>query len=96
MIIINVITSNNKWYNYIKDPINYVSRKVKKLNKKERSIQKTLELTKRWLHKIIFFKFIFAFSRRGICLLQKNKTNVKKFNFLLNRKVYKLNMTLLT
>ena len=36
MIIINVITSNNKWYNYIKDPINYVSRKVKKLNKKEK------------------------------------------------------------
>ena len=42
MIKINVITSNNKWYNFIKDPTNYVSRKVKRLNKKEKTFSKKI------------------------------------------------------
>ena len=42
MIKINVITSNNKWYNFIKDPTNYVSRKVKRLNKKEKAFSKKI------------------------------------------------------
>ena len=34
MIKINVITNYNKWFYYIKNPNNYVDRKIIKLNKK--------------------------------------------------------------
>ena len=35
MIKINVITNNNNWYRIIKNPINYVARKIDKINRSE-------------------------------------------------------------
>jgi len=40
MIKINVISNNNKWKKYLKDPINYIEKKIKKLNKKNIQYQK--------------------------------------------------------
>jgi probable rRNA maturation factor len=35
MIKINVITNNNNWYRIIKNPVNYVARKIDKINRSE-------------------------------------------------------------
>ena len=35
MIKINVITNNNNWYRIIKNPVNYVTRKIDKINRSE-------------------------------------------------------------
>ena len=35
MIKINVITNNNNWYRIIKNPVNYVARKIDKINRFE-------------------------------------------------------------
>ena len=40
MIVINVITNNNNWYRFIKNPFNYISRKIKKINKSENKFSK--------------------------------------------------------
>ena len=40
MIKINVITNYNKWFYYIKNPNNYVDRKIIKLNKKNKKFVK--------------------------------------------------------
>ena len=40
MIKINVITNYNKWFYYIKNPNNYVDRKIIKLNKKNKRFVK--------------------------------------------------------
>ncbi len=40
MIKINVITSNNNWFNYIKKPNNYLNKKVVKLNLKTKEFKK--------------------------------------------------------
>jgi len=40
MIKINVITNNIRWTNFIKNPTNYISRKVKKLNSKNKNNKK--------------------------------------------------------
>ncbi len=40
MIKINVISNNNKWKKYLKDPINYIEKKIEKLNKKNIQYQK--------------------------------------------------------
>ncbi len=40
MIKINVITNYNKWFYYIKNPNNYVDRKIIKLNKKNKQFVK--------------------------------------------------------
>jgi len=44
MIKINVITNNDKWSRLIKDPLNYVNRKVKKLNLKNKIFKKKIIL----------------------------------------------------
>ena len=44
MIKINVITNNDKWSRLIKDPLNYVNRKVKKLNLKNKILKKKIIL----------------------------------------------------
>ena len=36
MIKINVITNNNNWFNYIKNPNNYIDKKLKKLIQKKK------------------------------------------------------------
>ena len=40
MIKINVITSHSNWFSYIKSPNNYIERKIKKLNLKEKKFYK--------------------------------------------------------
>jgi len=40
MIKINVITNNNNWLNYIKNPNHYIDKKIKKLNSKEKIFSK--------------------------------------------------------
>ena len=42
MIKINVITSNPSWYNFIKKPIDYVDRKIEKLNIKGKIFSKNI------------------------------------------------------
>ena len=40
MITINVITNNNNWLRYIKNPNNYLEKRLKKLNRQERKFRK--------------------------------------------------------
>ena len=40
MIKINVITNNITWFHYIKNPINYLERKLSKLNSKSKTFKK--------------------------------------------------------
>jgi len=40
MIKINVITNNISWFRFIKNPNNYIDRKVKKLNLKNKKLKK--------------------------------------------------------
>ena len=40
MIKVNVITNNLNWFNYIKNPNNYIDRKIKKLNSKNKNYSK--------------------------------------------------------
>ncbi len=40
MIKANVITENTNWYKYIKNPNNYIDRKIKKLNNKDKKFKK--------------------------------------------------------
>ena len=37
MIKINVVTKNVSWFQFIKNPSNYIDRKIKKLNLKDKS-----------------------------------------------------------
>ncbi len=40
MIKVNVITNNTNWFNYIKSPNNYIDRKIKKINLKNKKYSK--------------------------------------------------------
>ena len=40
MIKINVITNHNNWFNYIKNPNNYIDKKISKINLKEKKLKK--------------------------------------------------------
>ena len=40
MIKINVITNNSNWFRYIKYPNNYLNRRIKKINFKEKELKK--------------------------------------------------------
>ena len=40
MIKVNVITNSNKWFHYIKNPNNYLERKLSKLNFKSKTFKK--------------------------------------------------------
>ena len=42
MIKINVITSNESWFRFIKNPNNYIERKIKKLNSKNKNYKKNI------------------------------------------------------
>ena len=42
MIKINVITNNVNWFHFIKKPANYIDRKVKKLNLKNKNFKKNI------------------------------------------------------
>ena len=76
MIKINVITNNIKWFRYIKNPSNYLDRKLNKLNSKDNIFKK----------KNIFFTLLLS-SDKEIKLLnkkfrKKNKTtDVLSFPF---------------
>ena len=60
MIKINVITNNIKWFRYIKNPNNYLDRKINKLNSKNKIFRK----------KIFFFTLLLSDSKE-IKLLNK-------------------------
>ena len=45
MIKANVITKNSSWYRYIKNPNNYINRKIKKLNNKNKKLKKSIYFT---------------------------------------------------
>ena len=76
MIKINVITNNIKWFRYIKNPNNYLDRKLNKLNLKDKTFKK----------KSIFFTLLLS-NEKEIKLLnnkfrKKNKaTDVLSFPF---------------
>jgi probable rRNA maturation factor len=40
MIKINVITNNASWFRFIKNPINYIEKKIKKISKSDRKFSK--------------------------------------------------------
>ena len=42
MIKINVLTNNVNWFHYIKNPNNYIDKKIDKLNVKEKSFLKMI------------------------------------------------------
>ena len=42
MIKVNVITNNLNWFKFIKSPSNYIDRKIKKLNSKNKSFKKNI------------------------------------------------------
>ena len=42
MIKINVITNNKKWFKFIKNPNNYIERKIKKINSKNKNYKKNI------------------------------------------------------
>jgi probable rRNA maturation factor len=42
MIKINVITNNKKWFQFIKNPKNYIERKIKKINTKNKNYKKNI------------------------------------------------------
>ena len=50
MIKINVITNNNNWFRFIKNPDNYLDRKIKKLNSKENKLK----------NRILFFTLLLS------------------------------------
>ena len=84
MIKINVIINNNKWFHYIKDPNNYLDRKINKLNSKNKIFR----------NKIFFFTLLLSDSRE-IKLLnrkfrKKNKsTDVLSFPFYTKKELHK-------
>ncbi|MDC1130631.1 rRNA maturation RNase YbeY [Pelagibacteraceae bacterium] len=75
MIKISVITNNKRWFYFIKDPSNYINRKVKKLN------------LGRNLEKNIFFCTLLLSGNKEISKLNKkfrkknNATDVLSFPF---------------
>tara|TARA_X000001036_G_scaffold361124_1_gene344295 strand:+ start:1874 stop:2338 length:465 start_codon:yes stop_codon:yes gene_type:complete len=42
MIKINVITNNVSWFQFIKNPSNYIDRKIKKINRKNENFKKNI------------------------------------------------------
>tara|TARA_X000001036_G_scaffold77944_1_gene69609 strand:- start:4367 stop:4831 length:465 start_codon:yes stop_codon:yes gene_type:complete len=42
MIKVNVITNNLNWFKFIKSPSNYIDKKIKKLNSKNKSFKKNI------------------------------------------------------
>jgi probable rRNA maturation factor len=42
MIKVNVITNNLNWFKFIKNPSNYIDRKIKKLNSKNKKFKKNI------------------------------------------------------
>ena len=76
MIKINVITNNVKWFHFIKNPNNYIERKVNKLNLKNKDFKK----------KTFFCTLLLSGNREIIKLNKKfrkrnNSTDVLSFPF---------------
>ena len=61
MIKINVITSNNNWFNYLKKPNDYLDRKIVKLNLKEKNLKE-----------IKFFVLYYSLEIKKLKALTKN------------------------
>ena len=71
MIKINVITNNINWFTYIKNPNNYLGKKIKKLNVK----------VKKFKNNKIFFSLLLSDNKEIKKLNKKfrNKNSIKKF-----------------
>ena len=67
MIKVNVITNNNNWQSYIKNPNNYIDRKIEKLNLKEKIFSK----------KKVFFTLLLS-DNKEIKFLNKKFRNKNK------------------
>ena len=84
MIKANVITNNLSWYRYIKNPNNYIEKKIKKLNNKNKKFKK----------KIIYFTLLLS-GKKEIKKLnkkfrKKNKTtDVLSFPFYKKKELHK-------
>ena len=84
MIKANVITKNSSWYRYIKNPNDYIDRKISKLNNKN----------KKFKRKSIFFTLLLS-GERDIKNLnkkfrKKNKsTDVLSFPFYTKKELHK-------
>ena len=84
MIKANVITKNTSWYKYIKNPNNYIDRKINKLNNKNKKLKK----------KSIYFTLLLS-SKSEIKNLnrkfrKKNKpTDVLSFPFYTKKELHK-------
>ena len=72
MIKINVIINNNKWFHYIKDPNNYLDRKINKLNSKNKIFR----------NKIFFFTLLLSDSREIKLLNRKFRKKNKSTDVL--------------
>ena len=84
MIKVNVITNNLNWFNYIKNPNNYIDRKIKKLNSKNKNYSK----------KKLFFTLLLSDSieikKLNLKYRKKNKTtDVLSFPFQKKKEFYK-------
>jgi len=85
MIKINVITSNPSWYNFIKKPIDYVDRKIEKLNIKGKIFSKNIIFCTLLLSGDKEIKYLNKKFRK------KNKsTDVLSFPFLTKKEFKKL------
>ena len=77
MIKINVITNNTNWLHYIKNPNNYLNKKIKKLNLRNKKYNKK---------KIIVITLLLSGSKQITLLnkkFRKNKsTDILSFPFL--------------
>ena len=84
MIKINVITNNNSWLSYIKQPNNYLDKKINKLNLKEKKFKKK-----------IFFVLCYFLEIKKLKILnkkfrKKNKsTDVLSFPFQTKKELKK-------
>ena len=87
MIKINVITNNISWFRFIKNPNNYIDRKVKKLNLKNKKLKK----------KTIYCTLLLSGSHEIKNLNKKFRKKNKStdvLSFPLNKKISKNNLYL--
>ena len=68
MIKINVIINDFKWFSYIKNPNNYLDRKINKLNSKDKTLKE----------KNIFFTLLLSNDKEIKLLNQKFRKKNKK------------------
>ena len=61
MIKVNVLTNNTSWYKYIKNPNNYISKKINKVCKKKQPENFKTKFDNLWIHGLIH---LFGFNHK--------------------------------